>query len=54
LDSDDEEITSNSGYEFDKKSAGIVENNVTRFEIHTDSNMPLWEIIEFVEDKIAI
>jgi hypothetical protein len=54
LDSDDEKTTSDSGYEFDEESAGIVRNNVNRFEIHTNSNMSVWKRIETKDDKIAI
>ena len=54
MDSDDKETTSDSGYEFDKESVGIAENNVNHFEIHTNSNSSLCERIETEEDKIAI
>ena len=42
------------GYEFDENSVEIAEKNVNRFEIHIDSNMPLWKRIETEEVKIAI
>ena len=54
LDIDDEETTSDSGYEFDGKSVGIAENTVNRFEIHTDYNSPLCERIANEEDTIVV
>jgi hypothetical protein len=32
----------------------MAENNVNRFEIHTDSNSPLCERIDSEEDRITI
>ena len=53
MDSDDEETSNDSNYESDEESARIVENNVNRFEIKIQSNMPLWERIETEKDEIA-
>ena len=53
LDSDNEE-TNNSGFDSDEDSGEGVEQNVNRFENHTDSNLHMWELIETKEDEIAI
>jgi hypothetical protein len=52
LDSDDGE-TDDSSFESDEDIDERVEENVNRFKIHTDSNVPDWERIKTEEDKIA-
>ena len=51
--SDDEE-TKNSDFESDEDSGEGAEQNVNRFENHTDSNLHVWKLIETNEDEIAI
>ena len=53
LDSDDE-IINDSDHESDEHSVEVAEQNVDRVEIQTDSNLPVWERIETIEDEIAI
>ncbi len=52
LDSDDEE-TNDSSFE-SKQSGETAEQKLNRFEIHTDSDLLVWERIETKEDKITI
>ena len=52
LDSDNEK-TNDLGFEYDEESGERVEENVNRFEIHTESNSLDWERIENEEDTIA-
>ena len=53
LDSDNE-IINDSDHESDEHSVEVAEQNVDRVEIQPDSNVPVWERIETIEDEIAI
>ena len=51
--SDDEE-TNDSSFESNKHSGERVDENAHRFEIRTSTILPVWELIETKEGKIAI